>query len=331
MVGAFFCILYLQLLVMTYPRLVLTAIICCIVSVMSFAQQTPTTEVKELVAKAKKHWGDSLQLLYLQQAEQIADQHNDTHGKGLVYQQMGSYYYSRKPDSCIYYQQKAYELLLKAGNKKMAAICLHSVGFTYDEMKHDYETALKYIEQSLPIHYELKDTMELGNMYKYTGMLQGKTGKYVPALKDIDSAFHYFLKAGYLEGIAVSFYDKAIVYKSAGNTDSALIFLSRAYHYWYNESKASEQLIISRLFNINNARFPLLVEKNFTKHAREALKENDDMLLSKNIYFADRLTHYKNGAGFTGKRKKKDKPVSYYLQKYQSLKDSLISKGIQVE
>jgi|GEM_PF-2623136 len=316
---------------MTYPKLVLTAIICCVASVVSFAQQAPTTEVKDLVAKAKKHWGDSLQLVYLQQAEQAADRQKDIHGKGLVYQQMGSYYYSRKPDSCIYYQLKAYELLLKAGNKKMAAICLHSVGFTYEEMKHDSKAALKYIEQSIPIHHELNDSMELGNMYKYTGMLKGKLGRYTAAHKDIDSSFYYFHSVGYMDGVAVSFYDRAIVYKSEGKTDSALIFLSRAYHYWYNESEANDQQIASRLFNINNVRFPLLVEKNFTKLARGVLIDNDDILNSKNIYYTDRLAHYQNGAGFTGKRKKNDKPASYYQQQYRSLKDSLESKGIYVQ
>lgn len=315
---------------MSCKKLILSFLICCLVSYIGYAQPQPRPEVKELITKAKKHWGDSLQLAYLQQAEQIAIQQNDLYGKGLTYQQMGSYYYTRQPDTCIHYQLIAHKLLLKAGDKNMAAICLHSIGFVYDEMKKDSETALKYIKQSIPIHRELKDTMELGNMYKYMGMLKGKIGRYPEAHKDIDSAFYYFRKANYMQGVAVSRYDKAMVYKSEGNADSALIYLSAAYHYWYNESGNNEQQAASRLFNINNARFPLLIDKGFVNKAYDVISENEAILAERKIYFTDRLTHYKNAASLPVKRKKKDQTVCYQ-QQYQSLKDSLQQKGILVE
>lgn len=314
---------------MTCKKIILSLLICCVAFLDSAAQRQPTLEVKELIAKAKKHWGDSLQLVYLWQAEQIAAEQDDLYGKGLVYQQMGSYYYTRQPDTCIHYQLKAHQLILKAGDKKMAAICLHSIGFVYDEMKKDYETALKYIEQSIVIHKALKDTMELGNMYKYTGMLKGKLGRYVQAHKDIDSAFYYFREMKHAQGVAVCYYDKAMVYKSEGNTDSALIYLSGAYHYWYNESD-NKKIADSRIFNINNATSPLLVEKGFIKKAYNTINENDELLKNNKIYFADRLTHYKNASSLPAKRKKKDRS-DYYQQQYQWLKDSLQQKGIIAE
>lgn len=314
---------------MGFKKIILSLLISCVTIFDSAAQPQPTPGVKELISKAKKHWGDSLQLVYLKQAEQIAAKKSDSYGKGLVYQQMGSYYYTRQPDTCIQYELKAYELLLQAGDKKTAAFCLHSIGFAYDEMKNDYKNALKYIEHSIGIHHELKDTVELGNMYKYTGMLKGKLGRYTEAHKDIDSAFYYFRKVAYAQGVAVCYYDKAMVYKSEGNTDSALIYLSGAYHYWYNESD-NKRIANSRLFNINNATFPLLVEKGFVKKAYNTINENDELLEHNKIYFADRLTHYKNASSLPEKRKN-DNKIAYYQEQYQLLKDSLQQKGIIAE
>lgn len=306
---------------MPYLKPLLTILLSAIFfTANTYAQKAQAEEINELLTKAKQHWGDTLQLQYLNEAATLATNNKNHHDLGIIYQQMGSYYYSRKPEKCIDYQLKAHDLLMMAGNKKMAAICYHSIGFTYEEQLKDYQNALVYIEKSLPLHQELKDTAELANMYKYMGYLKGKLGRYEDAGKDAAKALSTYNSIGDDDGVAVSWFDLATIYSSENKNDSAILYYNKAKTYW-NENCAG------RVFLINNKMIPLYIQDRPESEV-DLIKENEDLLKYK-MHHTMRLPFYKLCIDHYTRNNDKQK-AEEYTTLHKHLVDSLNSKGIVI-
>ncbi len=289
----------------------------------AFAQQKPSEPVQQALAAAKQHVKDTSYLHYLHAAAGTATKENDMYGMATVHQAVGNYFYSRNADSCIAYNQLASRLFKNAGDEKRAAICLHSIGFAYDEGKQQPAYALQYIEQSVPIHRHLNDTLELANMHKYMGMLKGKLGRFAEAKQDVDLAIQYYAAKEYKPGIAVSHFDMAQVFAAENNTDSAIAYLSLAKQYWLVSNNAG------RIFGLNNYFFETYFKAGMHTDAARVLQENEALLAKEKIYYNDRLQFYNNSIVLYSKVNNMDRKQSY-TQQYNSLKDSLSRQRINV-
>lgn len=297
---------------------------CVLLSVPSSAQQKPSTAVQEAIATAKKHTKDSSYYSYLQAALTIADNEHDNYGKATVMQLMGNFYYNRNADSSITYNNAAMSLLNNVGDRRRAAICLHSIAFVYDEIKHDNTRALQYAEQSIEQHRQLSDTLEMANMYKYTGMLKGRLKRFAEAKEDINIAIQYYAARAYEPGIAVSHFDLAQVYATEGKTDSTLLYLNLAKRYWL---MANNQ---GRIFLLNNYFFDTYFKAGMVTDAGRVLQENEQITGSEELYYTDRLKYYNNAALLYGKINNTAK-MQQYRKEYSTLKDSLVQKGVNLE
>jgi len=304
-------------------RTILILQLILIADAYAFAQQKPSEPVQQALAAAKLHVKDTSYLHYLQAAAAAATKENDMYGMATVHQAAGNYFYSRNADSCIAYNQLAFRLFKNAGDEKRAAICLHSIGFAYDEEKQQPASALQYIEQSLPIHRNLNDTLELANMYKYMGMLKGKLNRFAEAKQDVNLAIQYFAAKEYKPGIAVSHFDMAQVFAAENNTDSAIAYLSLAKQYWLASNNAG------RIFGLNNYFFEIYFKAGMPAGAARVLQENENLLAREKIYYNDRLQFYNNSIVLYSKVNNIDKKQRY-TQQYNSLKDSLSRQGINV-
>jgi tetratricopeptide (TPR) repeat protein len=241
-----------------------------------------------------------------------------------IYRKAGGEYYSKgEAEAAITNFMKAYELYQLSLNSKDMAICLHSIAFAYDELLHNDQQALQYVEKSIVVHQNNNDTLEMANMYKYMGMLKARLGKYAPAKEDIRAAVNYFSLKNYEPGIAVSMYDMALVYINEKKADSALFYLEKAKMYWVERKNPG------RIFGINNTFIELAHSINDTGKGSTLINENRQILTSGNIYFRDKLKFYYLAAKFYGTNSMPGQPD--YTGLYNRLADSLTRQGIQVE
>lgn len=218
---------------------------------------------------------------------------------------------------------KAHDLYLQLHDLKKAATCLHSIAFSYDELLHDNTHALEFAEKSLPLHNQTNDTLELGNMYKYIGMLKGRLGRYSEAKSDVRKAISHFRSKNYAPGIAVSHYDMALVFVAEQKSDSALHYMLRSKNYWTDVANSP------RIFNVNNSLFWVYYNNKQAPEAAAILQENEHILDSTGIFYKDRLEHYGNSLRYYADMRN-DAMVMRYTFRQTMLKDSLHAKGINI-
>ncbi|MBS1773237.1 MAG: hypothetical protein JST82_10265 [Bacteroidetes bacterium] len=296
----------------------------------AFAQHMPRPASPEVLAaldSASRRQKEDSYLSYLEKAAQLATDIEDYYGNALANQRIGSYYFSRDAHKAIAYQKKASEYFFKAEDAKMVAICMHNIGFIYDEQLHNTDSAIEAIDAAIYLHKKLRDTLEFANMCKYKGALVARKGDFTEAKRLINKAILYFGYKDYKQGIAVSWYDMAFVYVDAMQMDSALYYAKQAKAFWKTNNTPS------RVFGINNS----LVEWHMKLHKSphgdntipDLLQENEDILKTENIYWKDRSQHYKNAARYAHQTKAPRE--TWYREANQHLMDSLKAKGIKTE
>ncbi len=286
------------------------------------AQPKVSAEVKIMLDSAKAHQKDVACIDFLLKAEALAQ--NDDYSKAFVYQRIGSYYYSRQPLKCIGYQKQAFALFQKVNEQKQAAMCLHSIGFAYEEQLKDVKSASGYISQAIELHKAQKDTMELANMEKYLGMLDGRLGQYAEGKQQVRSAIAHFKMLGYKSGIAVSYFDLAKIFTEQKAYDSALHYLTVSKKYWAGAGATG------RVFNINNELLKVNTLAARYNDAHNLLLENEKILYNTNVYYTDKLMYFKNSSSYYNAKHNTGNAQTCYM-KYSALRDSLIAKGINID
>lgn len=294
----------------------------------AFAQHNlvpATVEVLAMLDSAKLHQKENGYLGYLERAEALAIEKSDNRGIALVNQRLGTYYYTRDARKAITFQKKASEYFYKAEDAGMVAICMQNIGFIYDEQLHDVPSAIEAIDAAIYLHKKLRDTLQFANICKYKATLVARQGDFKEAKRLINKAILYFGYKDYKEGIAVSWFDMAMVFKEMKQYDSVVYYLHTAKKYWVGKDK-------SRVFGINNKLLALWREWPEYDMSGDIMaklsKENFDILITTNIYWLDKLSYYEACAKYCDVKKY---PMAVnYLQEYQKLSDSLASAGIKI-
>lgn len=301
--------------------------LACLLSVAlsstAIAQEAPTEKMQRLLDSAKIHAKDNRYPMFLSQAAALADKEDDAGASALLHQRLGHYYYDKFPKLSINNNKKAYEQFLKDSNERQAAMCLHSIGFVFEEHLNKHDSAINYIQQAIAMHEKLHDTSELANMNKYVGVLYAKTGRFAEGKSYVDKAIKTYKEQRYEPGIAVCQYDMATIYLLQKKFDSSLYYLKQAKTYWQRNKNQS------RILNVNNQIVAAYMMSRKQEEALKAMNENDKMLGSKGLYYGDVLKHYQNKSQFYMLKKDKEKAYSY-RNRYMELKDSLVKQGIKI-
>ncbi len=301
----------------------LSVVLLLLLSSLAFAQQ-PTNEVQTLLDSAKTHQKDDSYVSYLEKAVVIATEKSDIYGNALVHQRLGSYYYTRNPLKSVEYQRVAFDYFIQANAMPMAAICLHNIGFTYEEQLHDISAAIKYIDQAIQLHEQLHDTMELANMYKYLGMLKSKMHNYTEAKQLINKAVLFFEYKNYEPGIAVSWFDLALVYAEQKKADSAIFYALKAKAYWYTNNGTA------RIVGINNELVKWYLILSDENEVHNLLLENETMVNDSAVYWKEKLGYYFIAYKYYSQVKHQC-TAQQYLAKYNALRNDLRTKGFKTE
>lgn len=141
---------------------------------------------------------------------------------------------------------KELALRFKAGNNvPKAAITNLNVANIYDEHFLDFTSAHHYASLSLDNWKAVKDDMQIANLKKYLGYLNGKLGNYETGKEEIMEAIRLYNKMAYDQGVAVSNFNLARVYYEEKNYEGAIKPFKDGLKYWTENENAG------RIFTMN--------------------------------------------------------------------------------
>lgn len=276
----------------------------------------------DYLALAAENRDNDMYADYLLSADSVARFRGDAQSEAVANQKLGQYYYTRNPDKAIEHFLKAYPLMLQLGDYNNAIFCLQNIGFTYEEKKNDLANAEKYIALTITARKDRKDTLQLANMYKYLGYLQGKAGKYAEAKENVNMGIALFSSKHYHQGVAVCYYDMGKVYEYEKRADSALYYYQKSKDIWLELGNDNK-----RLFNVNNALMNVNILKGNLGTAAKLFSENEEIMKKEFIYWSDKLNYYKYSADlFTKKNNRKQ--ADQFGTQYLHTRDSLQRAGV---
>lgn len=295
-----------------------------VLSLLVFYSISSAQTIEEYITLAKEHRNDKHYEEYMLLADSLASTAKLVKSSGKINQELGQYYYTRNADKAIEHFKKAYTLLTEIKDVNNAIFCLQNIAFSYEEKKHDLVNAQFYAERAIEERKGIKDTLQLANMYKYLGYLQGKAGKYAEAKESIHTGIDLFNSKKYVQGMAVCYFDMGKVYGYQQQYDSAVYYFRLSIGIW--KDLGNQQ---ARLFNVNNSLLHLYNINARMAEAVQVFADNKAILKKEFIYWSDKLDFYKYSAEyFTAKQ---DRLLSdVFKSEYNKTKDSLVKAGIQV-
>ncbi len=213
-------------------------------------------------------------------------------------QDSGSYYYDRNPrrsftdlDSAAFYYQRA-------DLRDKQAMCLQNAGFVLQEKFNQVDSALRYTNQSIAIWRALNSPMNEANLLKYKGLLLTFLKQYEAADTAILNAERLFSLQNNPNGVAVCWFDRAILFQKQQLLDSSATYAFRAKAFWQTQQDTG------RIFNINNLLFNL--HPNL-----DLIQENEILLSDKKVYWKDICNFYQNCIDLYNKQFQMDKARMY--------------------
>jgi len=291
----------------------------CCSNLYAQEQTTPLSLLTNAKKQSKKKYlipfancANDIALLRL--ADSLALSTNDTEARAVINDQLGHCYAYSLPDSFTHFQLIAVSLFTKTHNDIRATYCTQNIAFMYEEQQNDIPNALKYSNMALQQHVQRKDTISLANMYKYIGVLKGKLGNHGEGLKDINLAIQFFELKNNNLGIAVCYYDMALLYTEIKNTDSSIYYITKAKNIWQlNEGN------ISRIFSWNNKLLEIYLSLQDTINAKNIYNQNSKILSDnfKDIQPNKQADYYKLSI-FYHQLNKDPKNENFYKEKYEN-------------
>jgi tetratricopeptide (TPR) repeat protein len=247
----------------------------------------------------------------------------DSLQKAAALEQTGAYLYDKMPEHAVYYLAKAAQLYENFNKKDKIAIAYLNIGSVYEEKLKDYQTAIAYLEKARLIWQQLENQLNEANILKYLGAVQAKAGAIAEGKNNIQKAIASFEQQQFRPGIAVSYYDLAILYKAEQKPDSSLILLDKAIELWGNASP-------ERVFNCNNFKMAVLLEQRRWKEAKIVFKQNVQRQDRTDFHWSHRLEFYQLGQQlYTALNNPEE--TKFYAEKYAILQQELFQQGIQIK
>jgi len=237
---------------------------------------------------------------------------------------LGGSFYNTNPEKCIELLDSAAKLYRLLNEKRQQAFSYQNIAFAYNENLDNVDSAIVYIEKAVPIWIEIQDTSNQANILKYLGMLQGKKGEYSNGINTIRKAIALFDSCNFQSGIAVSYFDLALLYDNANQIDSTIYYLNR------NKAYFETQQDTFRVFLVNNKIFESYLKNENYSSASEIYKSNLTLENSSRVYWQHLIDYYSISMKYF---KLVDNSELYDLnqEKYKQLSAKLTEKGIMIK
>jgi len=237
---------------------------------------------------------------------------------------LGSFYYDTKPEMCISLHRAASVLYAKSGDKKQEAFCMQNIAFTFHEKLNNTDSAIYYMEKAIALWTELEEPLNRANLLKLYGMLQGKNGKYTEGITSLHEAIKIFEEKNFKAGIAVSYFDMALLFDSQKQIDSCIYYLKKNKAYFETVQDTF------RIFGANNVLFEKYTSAGQLNLATNIYEDNLKMENSGQIHWQQLINFYKTSLDYS-LQVNNQALYDKFLGKYKHLHDSLTNKGIQIQ
>lgn len=187
-------------------------------------------------------------------------------------EQKGFEVFQESPEEAIQIFKQVAINYEKQENLKKAGIINLNIANVYDEYLERKDSALIYSERALRIWKEQKDTLQMANLYKYTGLLKGGLGKIDEAQSDIHQAIRMYETKGFGQGVAVSEINLAEVYFMDENYTESEALFSKSKDFWKGNGD------LSRVFTDNILGIRIHTKMGDMGKAGKLIKENEDIM-----------------------------------------------------
>ena len=240
----------------------------------------------------------------LLKADSISGLKYDNKDIAIIKSKLGSYFYQKDFKKAIQYYDTA-ALYYNKCKDKFESNCYLNIAGVYDEQLGLNLPAIQYLNKSLKIAEIYKDTLQQATVLKYLGALKGKEKDFKQGKFDIKRAIDLFNFKDFKRGVAVCYYDLAIVYYYENNFDSCIISL--------NTSKDIQRRFnsIDRIFGINNYLLKVYLAKHDLNNFDIVKKENEAIVNDEKVYDFDRISYFKTLIDYYDLKKDNAKVIEY--------------------
>lgn len=199
---------------------------------------------------------------------------------------LGVYYYEKDYLKAIYYFENAAKCYEKQQHRLEGNSYLN-IAAIYDEKLGNNQKAILYLNQSLKVGEKYDDVLHQATVLKYLGVLKSKNQQFEEGKQDIQKAYQLFKSQGFDRGIAVCFYDLALINFNEKQLDLCLTNLKKAKALQENFNN------VDRIFGINNFMMRVYLQQGKLTLVDKINLENQENLYHKKVRDFDRLEYYK--------------------------------------
>ena len=180
--------------------------------------------------------------------------------------------YSKEPSSAIVIFDSLSHAYAEANNLAKQAITELNIANIYDEHEGKFVKANYHAHKSLALWETLRDTIQMANLLKYSGYINGVLGNFEIGKRQIDKAIEFYTLKRFEAGKAVSYLNMAKVIYYEGNYKSCEQFFRLAKSFWSKENDKG------RVIGINNFGIDLYTKLNDEKMVSDLKSENKVLL-----------------------------------------------------
>ncbi|MEZ4920744.1 MAG: tetratricopeptide repeat protein [Saprospiraceae bacterium] len=206
--------------------------------------------------------------------------------KAETYEEIAMLAYERYPGQTVSYLQQAAEFYKESKANEKAASCLLNAGCIYDERLHLADSALYFLQASIPFWEKTGNKNGKANVLKYQGVLEGKIGRLDDAKKHAQEAIDLFRETEHRPGLAVSYYDMACILDMADQPDSSLYFIEASQNIW--EQQGNQE----RMFINNTLAMRVLTKQDKTEEALARFEINEGIRSTIDVHYIPLLSYF---------------------------------------
>jgi len=158
--------------------------------------------------------------------------------KSIILNQLSALYQNVDIHKSVEYDLLNLELSRQEENLFGESAALNNLGIDYYFLG-EYATALSYLEESLKIRQELKDTAQIVKTLNNLGVISQVSGNYDKALRFLQESLEYKMVLGDTLSTAKTLNNIGVIYMDAMQYSEAEEFLSKALEYYRNLGETS--------------------------------------------------------------------------------------------
>lgn len=210
---------------------------------------------------------------------------NFSGGLAYYYSHLSHSVYDTIPQYSILLNKKAANLHAKNNNYKWAAYAYLNMAKLY-EMYDEIDASVLMAGNAITIWEETGDSLQLASLYKYKGLLLGKSKMFKEGKEYINEAYNMYFRLNFEPGKYVSLHDLGELYFIEGNYDSSLFCFFSEKEYWRQVNDSQ------RYFIANNSLIKTHDKFNDGNNVTKLIKENENIIASPVISEVSRKEYF---------------------------------------